>query len=226
MRRWLATATVLASLALLPGFERFLTTDDASGTEKTAATPAAGASSDAPKAPKSKKRRGIRGMRLLASFSPPSSVPYSATDYAARASRANSTGMTALASYASPASCPLKANLFSQDIEFTAPVTSLPGRAGLGLNVTLAYNSKVWIESGTTMFFDGDKGFPAPGWRLGFGRIDGQYSGPDGYNHYYFIDPSGNIHDLRYNSVDGLYESTDSTYLDFSSVQGLSRPPK
>ncbi len=161
--------------------------------------------------------------RFFPSFSPPSSVPYTAAAYAARASRTNSTGSSALASYASPASCPVKVDLFSQNVSYTVPVLSLPGRAGLGLNLALAYNSKVWVLSGTTMYFNGDSGWPAPGWRLGFGRVDGVYSGPDGYNHYYYLDPMGSVHDLRYSSGDGLYESTDSTYFDFNDSTGVLR---
>lgn len=96
-----------------------------------------------------------------------------------------------MGSYASPAACPAKANLFSQNVSYSIPVLSLPGRAGLSMSLTLAYNSKVWVKSGSTIYFDGDKGWPAVGWRLGFGRIDGKYTGPDSYNHYYLISGDG-----------------------------------
>jgi RHS repeat-associated protein len=162
-------------------------------------------------------------LTAYASFSPPSSVPYTASAYADRAARKNFTGLTNLAAYVSPAACSAQANLFSQDVYYSVPVLSLSGRAGLGLALTLSYNSKVWVKSGSTIYFNGDQGWPAPGWRLGFGRIDGVYSGPDSYNHYYYTAPDGSIHDLRYNSTSGLYESIDSTYLDFNDSTGVLR---
>ena len=174
--------------------------------------------------PSSASRKHIHLPRSFRSFSPPSVVTYTAAAYAARAGRSNSTGASALAAYASPAACPLKADLFSYNVNFNAPVLSLPGRTGLNLNLTLTYNSKdMWVGSGTTMFFNGESGWPAAGWHLGYGRVDGLYSGPDGFNHYYYIDPTGAVHDLRYNSGDGLYESTDSTYFDFNDSTGILR---
>jgi len=160
---------------------------------------------------------------LNASFNPPSSVPYNAAAYAARAGLRNSSGMTTLGAYASPATCPVKINLFSQNVTYTVPILSLVGRAGLSLSLAMTYNSKVWVKSGSTIYLDGDKGWPAPGWRLGFGRIDGVYAGMDGYNHYYFIASDGGIHDLRYNSTNGLYESIDSSYMDFNDSTGVLR---
>jgi len=158
-----------------------------------------------------------------ASFSPASGITFSASAYGDRAKLVNSTGLTGLAAYASPASCAAKANLFSQNVEYSVPLFSLVGRAALNLNLALTYNSKVWIKSGNTMYFNGEQGWPAPGWRLGFGRIDGVYTDSSGVKHYYYIAPDGGIHDLPYNSADSLYESTDSTYLDFNDSTGVLR---
>ena len=167
----------------------------------------------------------VAPVAAYASYTPPSAVPYSASDYAIRASLKNSLGFTQLGAYGSPSSCPLKVNLFSQNAEYSLPILSLVGRNSLDLQLALTYNSKVWLLSGTKMFFNGDQGWPAPGWRLGFGRIDGLYAGGDGYNHYYFTDTDGSIHDLRYNSADALYESIDSSYLDFNDSTGILRRP-
>ena len=158
-----------------------------------------------------------------AAFSPPSAVTFNASAYGNRALLANSTGVTALAAYVSPAQCAARANLYSYNVMYSIPLFSLVGRAGFNLNLTLNYNSKAWIKSGSTVYFDGEQGWPAPGWRLGFGRIDGVYAGSDGYNHYYYIAPTGDIHDLRYDSSDSLYESTDSTYVDFNDSTGILR---
>jgi RHS repeat-associated protein len=159
-----------------------------------------------------------------ASFSPATGITYAnQAAYASAAALVNSTGVTGLGAYVGAGACSAKANLFSQDVEYTVPLFSLVGRAGLNLSLALTYNSKVWIKSGSTMYFDGGQSWPAPGWRLGFGRIDGRYTDSSSVNHYYYIAPDGGIHDLPYNSTDSLYESTDSTYLDFNDSTGVLR---
>ena len=165
------------------------------------------------------------GAVAVGANTPPSAVTFNATSYADRSKLVNSTGMTSLGTYASPAACAAKANLFSEDIDYSVPLFSLVGRAGLNFNLSLTYNSKVWVKSGSNIYFDGEQSWPAPGWRLGFGRIDGVYSGPDSYNHYYYIAPDGGTHDLRYNSSDSLYESIDSTYMDFNDSTNVLRLP-
>ncbi len=59
----------------------------------------------------------------------------------------------------------------SGNFGFSAPVLSLPGRNGLDVNLSLNYNSLLWHKSGTTITYDIDKGNPAPGWDIGFGKI-------------------------------------------------------
>ncbi len=159
----------------------------------------------------------------FAGFTPPSNVPYTAAAYADRAKPGNSTGVTGLGSYVSPAGCSAKANLFSQNVSYSVPLLSFLGRAGLNVNLALAYNSKVWVKSGSTIYFNGDNGWPAVGWVVPFGRIDGVYSGPDGSNHYYLVAADGSVHDLRFNATSGLYETTDSTFMDFNDSTGLLR---
>ena len=56
------------------------------------------------------------------------------------------------------------------NFRLTAPVLSLAGR-GLDVNLALTYNSRLWSKSGTTMKYDADDGFPAPGWSIGFGKM-------------------------------------------------------
>lgn len=97
-------------------------------------------------------------LTIWAAFTPPSSVPYNAAAYADRAKLANATGVTDLATYAGPSACAEQVNLFSKNVGFSFPVLSLPGRAALHLGLTLFYNSKVWVKSGSTIYFDGDKG--------------------------------------------------------------------
>lgn len=58
----------------------------------------------------------------------------------------------------------------SGNFQLSAPVVSLPGR-GIDLALNLNYNSRLWNKSGSQISYDIDRGFPAPGWSLGFGKI-------------------------------------------------------
>ena len=116
----------------------------------------------------------------------------------------------------------ISVNLSSGNVSFTAPVLSLAGRAGLNLDLALTYNSKVWNKTGSTMFFNADKGFPAPGWRIGFGAIQAlDWTTPytnsvTGKQSVIYIAPDGTRRDLAYNSATSRYESYDSSYLEFN----------
>lgn len=56
------------------------------------------------------------------------------------------------------------------NFQFSAPIVSLPGR-GMDVGLSLNYNSRVWSKAGNVMAFDAERGFPAPGWNLGFGKM-------------------------------------------------------
>jgi RHS repeat-associated protein len=58
----------------------------------------------------------------------------------------------------------------SGNFQISAPVISLAGRS-MDLNLSLIYNSRVWNKAGSNLNFDIDKGWPAAGWSLGFGKI-------------------------------------------------------
>jgi RHS repeat-associated protein len=70
-------------------------------------------------------------------------------------------------------------NLGSGNFNFvlSAPVLRLPGR-GQNLTLTLFYNSKLWLKlpdprnpNSSSMIYDHDQGWPAPGWSFGFGKV-------------------------------------------------------
>lgn len=56
------------------------------------------------------------------------------------------------------------------NFQFSAPVVALPGR-GVDIALSLNYNSRVWSKAGSVMSFDAERGSPAPGWNLGFGKM-------------------------------------------------------
>ncbi|HET6889937.1 MAG TPA: lamin tail domain-containing protein, partial [Pyrinomonadaceae bacterium] len=103
----------------------------------------------------------------------------------------------------------------SRNFNWSVPLLSLSGRAGLDLGLSLAYNSLVWTKSGSYISFDDDRGFPSPGFRLGFPVIQPlYYNAQAGKNAYLLITPNGDRVELRQVGTSGpLFESVDSSYL-------------
>jgi len=106
-------------------------------------------------------------------------------------------------------------NPLSRNFNFSVPLLGLPGRAGLDLNLSLAYNSLVWLNTGTAMSFNEDAGFPSPGFRLGFPVLQVRANpNPEngGKNSYLLLSSDGSHTQFRQVGTSSLYESTDSTY--------------
>ncbi|HRH44134.1 MAG TPA: hypothetical protein PKY82_21055, partial [Pyrinomonadaceae bacterium] len=109
----------------------------------------------------------------------------------------------------------------NDNFQFAAPVLSLPGR-GIDVNLALVYNSRLWSKTGTQMIYDADKGFPAPGWSIGFGKMirmgttggcmlatsDGSRHSYDGSNSHY---SSGSYYSDYY-----VGHTTDGSFIDYS----------
>jgi YD repeat-containing protein len=107
-------------------------------------------------------------------------------------------------------------DLLSGNSNWSLPVLGLKGRAGLDLGLSLSYNSLVWTKSqdGISIKFDADRGFPGPGFRLGFPVIQPRYYNSQvGQNAYLLITPSGGRAELRQVGTSNTYESADSSYL-------------
>ncbi len=101
-------------------------------------------------------------------------------------------------------------DLFSGNYHWGLPLVSLPGRAGLDLNVTLHYNSLTWIKYGSVITFDHDRyASLTPGFRLGFPELDGQHYLRGSYS-YILVLPSGRRVVLR-NVAANTYEAIDSS---------------
>ena len=71
---------------------------------------------------------------------------------------------------------------------FAVPILSLGGR-GVGVDLTLFYNSRLWFRHGSAITFNPVYSWPAPGCTLGFGRIITY--GPPSALKYVFIDRDG-----------------------------------
>jgi YD repeat-containing protein len=107
-------------------------------------------------------------------------------------------------------------NPLSRNFNWNLPLVSLPGRAGLDLGLSLSYNSLVWTKSGSsTISFDDDRGFPGPGFRLGFPTIQTPYFNSEtGKNAYLLIGSDGGHTELRQVATNSVfYESADSSHL-------------
>ncbi|HEY6803887.1 MAG TPA: hypothetical protein VI306_09940 [Pyrinomonadaceae bacterium] len=104
--------------------------------------------------------------------------------------------------------------LLTRDANWSVPLISLPGRAGLDLGLSLAYSSQVWTKSGPFIYFDEDNGFPSPGFRLGFPVVQRKvYDAQTNTNCYLLITPTGQRVELRQVGTTNVYEADDSSYL-------------
>ena len=108
-------------------------------------------------------------------------------------------------------------DLFSGNYNWSLPLVSLPGRAGLDLNISLSYNSLVWVRHGSTMEFEPDYYQSlTPGFRLGFPTLENYYS-YDGKYAYLITLPSGRrvpmISVGRTSSTVNKYEAVDGSNL-------------
>jgi YD repeat-containing protein len=102
-------------------------------------------------------------------------------------------------------------DLFSGNYHRSVPLVSLPGRAGLDLEITLHYNSLVWSRYSNNIAFDADYyATLTPGFRLGFPEIE--YHVPGGVEIYLALLPSGRRVELRAVAADE-FEATDGSYL-------------
>lgn len=115
-------------------------------------------------------------------------------------------------------------DLFSGNFNWSLPLVGLSGRAGLGVGLTLAYNSLTWTKDGSSIKFNADNGYPSPGFRLGLPVIQGPFSNTQtGGNSYLMIMPSGYRVDLRKVGATTLYESADSSYMQFDTASLVAR---
>jgi RHS repeat-associated protein len=102
----------------------------------------------------------------------------------------------------------------TRNFNFALPIVQLPGR-NMAVDLSLVYNSLLWnkstdpSDSSTWMTYDVDSGYPAPGFRLGYGQIDDQ--GSAGYT---LTEADGTRYALTLSSG-GIYETTDGSFIRF-----------
>lgn len=103
----------------------------------------------------------------------------------------------------------------SRNYNWSVRLLELPGRAGLDLSLSLAYNSlATWTRNGSVMSFDDDHGFPGPGFRLGFPVIQSRFfNSQAGKFAFLVIGPDGTRAELRQVGSSNRYQSVDSSYM-------------
>lgn len=140
----------------------------------------------------------------------------------------------------------------SSNFTFAVPVAGLPGR-GLSVSLSLIYNSRVWHEGNfnengtpTSVHYNFDETWPAPGFNLGYGRIEGVRP-PMGLDEFLITDADGTRHtttrttwsipnDNNYDTTDGSYihyqggyfsgvaTYTDGTRVEYGAAKDLTNP--
>ena len=107
----------------------------------------------------------------------------------------------------------------NKNFSFGLPIVNLPGR-GIGVSLNLTYNSLLYnkstdpFDSSTWLTYDVDSGYPAPGFRLGYGQIEDQAT-----NGFTLTDADGTRHALTQTSAFN-YDSNDGTFIHFTGGSG------
>src|SRR6266542_1185341 len=106
----------------------------------------------------------------------------------------------------------------NKNFNFGLPIVSLAGR-GLDASLSLVYNSQVWNKStagnnSTWVTFDVDSGWPATGFRIGYGQIENQ--GSYGLT---LTDADGTRHELALTSTNN-YDTKDGTFIHYTGSAG------
>ncbi|HEY6334123.1 MAG TPA: RHS repeat-associated core domain-containing protein [Blastocatellia bacterium] len=106
----------------------------------------------------------------------------------------------------------------SSNFNWSTPVVSLQGR-GLNLNLSLYYNSRIWMQDGSTIYYAPLPSFPATGFYLGCGYIatyTSSFNPSD--TGYLFIDTDGTPRYLGQGSATstGTYTTSDGSYITFT----------
>jgi RHS repeat-associated protein len=105
----------------------------------------------------------------------------------------------------------------SANYSFAVPLLDLPGRQ-LNTGLSLNYNSRLWhkVDNGSTtkMYYDVDYGWPAPGFRVGFGQLEHQ--GSSGFT---LTEANGTRRQMT-SIGSSAYRTTDGSLITYYSALG------
>ena len=121
---------------------------------------------------------------------------------------------------------PLDGGAGSGNFQFSAPIYGTASR-GLSISLTASYNSRLWNKAGNQITYDIDRGWPAPGWNLGLGKMlaMGVNNGAmivdaDGTRHSY----DGNI-TFHSGGTHAQLHTTDGSFIDYWYESGVGGAP-
>src|SRR5438128_5946678 len=100
----------------------------------------------------------------------------------------------------------------ARNCEWSIPLVSLPGRAGLDLGLSLSYSSLVWTQSGPYVYFDPDNEGVSPGFAIGFPSIQWRSFDAQTARNVYLL-TAGHRIELRQLGTSNVYGFYDSSYL-------------
>jgi YD repeat-containing protein len=105
------------------------------------------------------------------------------------------------------------------NFNFAVPLIAVGGR-GIGANLTLYGNTRVWSHHGSAVTFSAIGGFPYAGFSLGFGRI--LTYGPSNNTSLLWLDPDGTPHSLGSGDwyTNATFQTTDGTHITFVGCAG------
>jgi methionine-rich copper-binding protein CopC len=104
-------------------------------------------------------------------------------------------------------------DLLSRNYNWSLPLLSLPGRAGLDLGLVLSLNSLIYTRAESVIHFDPNQGYPAPGFSLGFPEIRNAFINTDANTPSYLLTmPSGRRVEFRQTNIN-VYDAMDSSYM-------------
>jgi RHS repeat-associated protein len=115
-------------------------------------------------------------------------------------------------------------DLGSRNFNWTTSLVSLPGRAGLDLDLSVYYNSLIWTKQGSSIQFNPDNGFPSPGFNLNFPMLQKRFFDPEtGSWSYMMIAAIGARVKLKQVGTSATYESCDGSYTQLIDTTSIVR---
>ncbi|HKV35771.1 MAG TPA: RHS repeat-associated core domain-containing protein [Pyrinomonadaceae bacterium] len=122
-----------------------------------------------------------------------------------------------------PPTGPIDGGAGSGNFQFVAPIYSTAGR-GVNVSLTAAYNARLWNKANNQISYDNDRGWPAPGFSLGFGKMLAlsinagcMLVDADGTRHSF----NGSIQFFNWGTI-GTFHTTDGSFIDYTYQTGTN----
>src|ERR1700754_2027443 len=122
-----------------------------------------------------------------------------------------------------PPTGPMDGGAGSGNFQFVAPIYSTTGR-GVNVSLTAVYNARLWNKANNQISYDNDRGWPAPGFSLGFGKMLAlsinagcMLVDADGTRHSF----NGSIQFFNWGTI-GTFHTTDGSLIDYTYTTGTN----